>query len=153
MRATRLSLSKGAVGCGGTFHTGGHLTDDYHSSFAHPTGERGIRSSSPFAEPNTAVYDSYMSWTYFQPMRVDIEKMAAPEKKYYQRLTRKPWDLSTMEYHDMITRKRFVQFWWLFALSMFMYFFMTKEKKFAGTSDISSDGIWVLLPKNRPELF
>jgi len=113
--------------------------------------ERGIRSSSPFPEPNTAIYDTYMPWTYFQPMDVKVEKMPAPEPKYYQHLTKKPWDVSSTELLEIQSRKKYIQAIGYLMLIVYLYFLMPKEKSFSGLR--GSDGHWVMLPKNQPEKF
>ena len=105
-----------------------------------------------FAEPNTAVYDSqFVSWTYFEPMKVDIEKFPAPEKKYYQRLTRKPWDVSCTEWMEITARKKYVFGLYYVALIFFVMFFLPRERSYSG--ETGSDGFFVNLPKNEPELF
>lgn len=145
--ATRKAL----VGNGPTFHTGGECnnTCDIQNSF--PMNERGIRSSSPFPEPNTAIYDTYMPWTYFQPMDVKMEKMPAPEAKYYQHLTKKPWDVSSTELLEIQSRKKYIQAIAYLILIVYLYFLMPKEKSFSGLR--GSDGYWIMLPKNQPEKF
>jgi len=117
----------------------------------HPLNERGIRSSSPFPEPNTAIYDTYMPWTYFQPMDVNIEKMPAPEAKYYQRHTKRPWDLSSTELLEIQSRKKYLQGVGYALLAIYLYCLLPKEKSFSGLR--GSDGYWVALPKNQPEKF
>lgn len=154
MRASRtlcLSASGMRLNNGPTFLTGGQLTDDDMCANAYPVNERGIRSSSMFPESNTAIYESYMPWTYFQPGKVDIETMPAPEPKYYQRHTKKPWDISTTELLEIQARKKYIHCMIYGVLFVMLYFVLPKEKTYAGTR--GSDGFWIMLPKNQPELF
>ncbi|KAL7701609.1 hypothetical protein N2W54_004651 [Lotmaria passim] len=145
--ATRKAL----VGNGPTFQTGGdnNNTSDIQNAF--PLNERGIRSSSPFPEPNTAIYDTYMPWTYFQPIDVQIEKMPAPEAKYYQHHTKKPWDVSTTDLMEIQSRKKYLQGIGYLILVVYLYTLLPKEKSYTGK--VGSDGFWVMLPKNQPEKF
>lgn len=136
---------------GVTFQTGGQLMDDDMNAVAYRHNERGIRSSSMFPEPNTAIYDSYMPWTYFEPIKVDIEKMPAPEAKYYQKFTKKPWDISTTELMEIQARKKYIHAVIYFFMWIAIYFVLPKEKTYIGTR--GSDGKWIMLPKNQPELF
>ncbi|EPY35204.1 hypothetical protein STCU_01198 [Strigomonas culicis] len=145
--ATRTAL----VGNGPTFLTGGDNNNTTDTQNVYPLNERGIRSSSPFQEPNTAIYDSYLSWTYFQPLDVNIEKLPAPEAKYYQRLTKRPWDVSSTEMIEIQSRKKYFQTWLYLVAVIIMYFLLPKEKSYNGLR--GSDGIWVALPKNQPEKF
>lgn len=154
MRATRpvaFRASLMALNNGPTFLTGGAHNDSVDVANAYPMGERGIRSSSPFVEPNTAVYEAYMPWTYFQPHKVDVEKMPAPEAKYYQRLTKKPWDISSTELIEITSRKKFSGFIIYTFLVVLAYFYVPKEKSYSGLH--GPDGWWILLPKNKPEYF
>jgi hypothetical protein len=116
-----------------------------------PANERGIKSASVFPEPNTAVYDGILPFSYFCPTKVSIEKMPAPDAKYYQHLTKRHWDVSATENYEMRTRTMYFQAWFYGILVIFVHFFMQKEKKFAGTS--GSDGFWALLPKGHSEYF
>ncbi|CAD2217408.1 hypothetical protein AGDE_04028 [Angomonas deanei] len=145
--ATRAAL----VGNGPTFLTGGDNNNTTDTANVYPLNERGIRSSSPFPEPNTAIYDTYMPWTYFQPMDVNIEKMPAPEPKYYQKLTKRPWDVSSTELLEIQSRKKYMQVIFYICACAYLYFLMPKEKSYSGLR--GSDGIWILLPKNQPEKF
>ncbi|AYU79554.1 protein of unknown function - conserved [Leishmania donovani] len=145
--ATRRAL----VGNGPTFHTGGDNNNMSDIQNAFPMNERGIRSSSPFPEPNTAIYDSYMPWTYFQPIDVKVDKMPAPEAKYYQHHTKKPWDVSTTDLIEIQSRKKYVQGVGYFVMLIYLYFLMPKEKSYSG--ETGSDGFFVMLPKNQPEKF
>jgi hypothetical protein len=105
-----------------------------------------------FAEPHTAVYDSLIvPWTYLQPVKVNVELMPAPEAKYYQRLTKKPWDISSSEWVEMSYRKRFLMACWYTSFIVSLMFILPKEKSFSGLK--GSDGWYIALPKNRPELF
>lgn len=146
-RATTISL----VGNGPTMSTGGAHNDTADIANCYPLNERGIRSSSLFQEPNTAVYDAYMPWTYFQPIKVDIQKMPAPEAKYYQRLTKKPWDISNTELMEIQSRKKYFGFMIYGGLVVIAYFFIPREKTYTGLRGY--DGHWILLPKNKPEMF
>ena len=136
---------------GPTFLTGGSYSEELENAVAHPTNERGIKSSSMWNEPNTAVYDTHFPWTYFQPQKVNIEALPAPEAKYYQRFTKRPWDISSTEWQEMTTRKRFIQSFWYAFLFFMVYFYLPKEKSFSGSR--GTDGFWALLPKNQPHLF
>ncbi|EAN91737.1 hypothetical protein C3747_20g11 [Trypanosoma cruzi] len=147
LAATRKAL----VGNGPTFSTGGECMNTCDIQNAFPMNERGVRSSSPFQEPNTAIYDTYMSWTYFQPIDVNIEKLPAPEAKYYQRHTKRPWDISTTELIEIQSRKKYFQVWGYLIAFIYLYFLMPKEKSFSGLH--GPDGHWIMLPKSRPELF
>ncbi|SYZ66625.1 hypothetical_protein (plasmid) [Leishmania braziliensis MHOM/BR/75/M2904] len=155
MRKTSLyafaATRKALVGNGPTFHTAGdnNNTSDIQNAF--PMNERGIRSSSPFPEPNTAIYDTYMPWTYFQPIDVKINKMPEPEAKYYQFHTKKPWDVSTTDLIEIQSRKKYVQGVGYFLMVIYVYFLMPKEKSYSG--ETGSDGFFVMLPKNQPEKF
>ncbi|CAJ1027569.1 hypothetical protein Q4I32_004614 [Leishmania shawi] len=155
MRKTSLyafaATRKALVGNGPTFHTAGdnNNTSDIQNAF--PMNERGIRSSSPFPEPNTAIYDTYMPWTYFQPIDVNIHKMPEPEAKYYQFHTKKPWDVSTTDLIEIQSRKKYVQGVGYFLMVIYVYFLMPKEKSYSG--ETGSDGFFVMLPKNQPEKF
>lgn len=154
MRSTRslaFVATRAALNNGPTFLTGGGHNDTVDVANAYPLNERGIRSSSPFAEPNTAVYEAYLPWTYFCPHNVNIEKMPAPEAKYYQRLTKKPWDVSSTEAIEINSRKKFFGFIIYTGLVIWAYFYLPKEKSYSGL--YGPDGHWVLLPKNKPEYF
>lgn len=145
-RATCLALNNGP-----TFSTGGGHNDTVDVANAYPLNERGIRSSSPFPEPNTAVYEAYMPWTYFQPHKVDIEKLPAPDAKYYQRFTKRPWDVSSTEAIEINSRKKFLGFVTYSFLIVWAYFWLPKEKSYSGLH--GPDGSWIFLPKNKPEYF
>lgn len=145
--ATRAAL----VGNGLTFQTGGSDNNTCDTANAFPMGPRGVRSSSPFPEPNTAIYDSYLSWTYFQPLEVKIEKLPAPDPKYYQHHTKRPWDVSCTELLEIVSRRKFLQMWCYIVVCFYLYFLMPKEKSYSGLR--GSDGYWIMLPKNEPEKF
>lgn len=145
--ATRVAL----VGNGLTFHTGGEDKNTAETAHAFPMGANGVRSSSPFPEPNTAIYDTYMSWTYFQPLDVKIEKLPAPEAKYYQHHTKRAWDVSCAELLEIVSRRKYLQVWGYAIVCVYLYFLMPKEKSYSGLR--GSDGHWVMLPKNQPEKF
>lgn len=139
------------VGNGPTFQTGGEHIDACMIANAHPLNERGIRSSSPFPEPNTAVYDTYQPWTYFHPIDVKIDKLPAPNPKYFQKHTKRHWDLSATELLEIQSRRKYFQVWGYGLVTVFVYFLMPKEKSFSGLR--GADGHWVLLPKFQPEKF
>eukprot|EP00656_Telonema_subtile_P001071 TRINITY_DN10510_c0_g1_i3.p1 TRINITY_DN10510_c0_g1~~TRINITY_DN10510_c0_g1_i3.p1 ORF type:complete len:122 (-),score=26.74 TRINITY_DN10510_c0_g1_i3:189-554(-) len=80
-----------------------------------------------------------------------IETMPAPEPKYYQRHTKKPWDISTTELLEIQARKKYIHCMIYGVLFVMLYFVLPKEKTYAGTR--GSDGFWIMLPKNQPELF
>lgn len=145
--ATRAVLA----GNGPTFNSGGADNNTSDIANAFQMNEHGVRSSSPFPEPNTAIYDGYMSWTYFQPIDVKVELLPAPEAKYYQRLTKKPWDVSSTEWTELTLRRQFMSFWWTLFLFIMAYFMLPKEKSYSGVR--GSDGFYILLPKNEPEKF
>ncbi|CCW64326.1 unnamed protein product [Phytomonas sp. EM1] len=145
--ATRAVL----VGNGTTFLTGGDCTTSNEMQNVYRLGPRGIRSSSPFEEPNTAIYDSFVSWTYFQPIDIKVDKLPAPKAKYYQHHTKKPWDVSSTELMEITSRRKYVQGWGYLFLSIYVYFLMPKEKSFSGIR--GSDGWWIMLPRNQPEKF
>eukprot|EP00758_Cryptobia_borreli_P002070 Tbor_TRINITY_DN2760_c0_g1::TRINITY_DN2760_c0_g1_i1::g.15245::m.15245 len=150
-RAICMSVTPVCRSNGVTFLTGGQLTDNDMNANVYSTNDRGIKSSSMFKEPNTAIYESYLPWTYFQPMKIDIEKMPAPEAKYYQRHTKKPWDISTTELLEIQARKKYIHCLMYSVLFVMLYFVLPKEKNFAGTR--GCDGFWIMLPKNQPEQF
>jgi hypothetical protein len=105
-----------------------------------------------FVEPNTAVYDgAFIPFTYLQPMKVTVEKLPAPEAKYYQRLTRKPWDISSTEWMEITARKRYFAAMWYGAMIVVMMFMMPKERSFSGIK--GADGYYVNLPTRKPEMF
>lgn len=139
------------VGNGPTFQTGGEYNDACTTANAYPLNDRGIRSSSPFPEPNTAIYDTYQPWTYFHPIDVNVEKMPAPDPKYYQKHTKRPWDLSATELLDIQSRRKYFQMWGYGIATIFVYFLMPKEKSFSGLR--GSDGHWIMLPTGQPEKF
>lgn len=139
------------VGNGPTFQTGGEHIDTCTTANAYPLNERGIRSSSPFPEPNTAVYETYQPWTYFHPIDVDIERLPAPDPKYFQKHTKRPWDLSATELLEIQSRRKYFQAWGYGLATVFLYFLMPKEKSFSGLR--GSDGTWIMLPKFQPEKF
>lgn len=159
MRSTRLvafrstpMLCAGAVGAGLPFPTGASFSDTVEAVNHMPTNDRGVKSSSIFPEPNTAVYDStFVPWTYFEPVKVEIEKLPAPEPKYYQRFTRKPWDVSSTEWMEITARKRYVLGMFYAMLIFAIMFIIPKERSFSG--EIGYDGFFVNLPKNKSELF
>lgn len=151
LRATPIALNNGPTFLTGGVHTGEQELTHYSTAYCHPVNERGVHSSSMFQEPNTSVYDSIAPWTYFQPHAVKIDVLPAPEPKDYQRLTRKPWDISMTEWMEVQQRKSIVaMLFWAF-MTYLAYFGLHKEKSYDGTR--GSDGTWVLLPKNRPEWF
>eukprot|EP00796_Vickermania_ingenoplastis_P009260 gene9260-6511_t len=139
------------VGNGPTFQTGGEHIDACTTANVYPLNERGIRSSSPFPEPNTAVYDTYQPWTYFHPIDVNVEKLPAPEPQYYQKHTKRPWDLSATELLEIQSRRKYFQIWFYAFATFFLYFLMPKEKSYSGLR--GSDGFWIMLPKFQPEKF
>lgn len=149
MSATRVAL----VGNGLTFPTGGENTNEnyWFTANAHPMGNRNVRSSSVFPEPNTAIYDGYLAWTYFQPLDIKIDTMAAPEAKHYQRHTKRPWDVSCTELVEIQSRRRYLQLWWYSLLLVLIFFLLPKEKSFSGLR--GPDGHYIMLPKNQPEKF
>ena len=152
LRASSSSAASTGLPVGLTFPTGGSLSENTEAVNHLPTSDRGVKSSSIFPEPNTAIYDStFIPWTYFEPTKVHIEKMPAPEAKYYQRLTRKPWDVSSTEWMEISNRKRYVMSFWYSAMLVFVMFIVPKERSFSGL--IGYDGFFVMLPKNKPELF
>lgn len=151
MRSSALLRTAAASSNGPTFMTGGTLSDELEHAACLPVNERGIKSSSMFHEPNTAIYDASVSWTYLQPQKVNVEKFPAPEAKYYQRLTRKPWDISTAEWVEITHRKKTAMSFWYFSVFLMAWFVIPKEKSYSGLA--GTDGFWVLLPKNEPELF
>jgi hypothetical protein len=152
-RATPLALAAAGSGVSGlTFPTGASFSDNVESVNFLPSNERGVKSSTIFPEPNTAVYDStFVPWTYFDPIKVDIEKLPVPEKKYYQRLTRKPWDVTCTEWMEISARKRYVIGMYYLALIFFIMFLMPKERSFSGLT--GSDGFFVNLPKGKDHYF
>jgi hypothetical protein len=151
MRASRVLACSG-VGAGLTFPTGATLSDNVESKNVLPSNDRGVKSSSIFPEPNTAVYDAaFASWTYFEPTKVNIEKLPVPEKQYYQRLTRKPWDVSCTEWMEITARKRYVSGMYYLCFIAFVMFILPRERTYSGLS--GSDGFFVNLPANKPEMF
>jgi uncharacterized protein YceK len=153
LRATPLlAQATSGLPAGLTFPTGGSHSDTVESVNHLPTTDRGVKSSSIFPEPNTAVYDSaFLPWTYFEPVKVSIEKMPAPEKKYYQRLTRKPWDVSSTEWMEISARKRYVGGIYYACLIGAAMFVLPKERSFSG--EVGQDGWFVNLPKNKSHYF
>ena len=140
------------LGAGLTFPTGGSFSDTVEAANHMPTSDRGVKSSSIFPEPNTAVYDStFLPWTYFEPIKVNIEKLPAPEPKYYQRLTRKPWDVSSTEWMEISARKRFVLGMYYGSMLIVVMFLVPKERSFSGETGF--DGFFINLPKGKSELF
>lgn len=156
MRASRVlairATSRLLVG-GQGFSTAGTNSDDVEFANVLPVSDRGIKSSSMFPEPNVALYDAGpLTWTYFEPLKVaGIEKLPAPEAKYYQRLTKRPWDVSSSEWVEITYRKKAIGTFYYFTLICLVYFYLPKEKQFSGLK--GSDGFYVLLPKNQTELF
>lgn len=160
MRATRFSALRATatlLSNGITFPTGGTCSEPGNFNIPEAANtfsvnERGVKSSSQFPEPHTAVYDSaILPWTYFQPMKVNIEKLPAPEAKYYQVLTKKPWDVSSTEWVEIQYRKKAIGSAWYFSLLFAAYFLLPKEKSYSGLRGF--DGWYILLPKNQSELF
>lgn len=156
-RATRVALS-GAAPANVTmsFGIGGVESKNAEQANCVPTNERGIKSTGPLQEGlQTSNYDAMFgawSWSYMQPVaKVNVDKLPVPEAKYYQQLTKKPWDISCSEYVEILTRKRamFASFWGM--LLVIMFFIMPKEKQYSGKK--GADGWWIWLPKNKPELF
>ena len=145
-------LLSGSVPAGLTFPTGGSFSDTVESTNFLPTSERGVKSSTIFPEPNTAVYDStFVPWTYFEPVKVDIEKLPVPEKQYYQRLTRKPWDVSCTEWMEITARKRYVGGMFYASFIFFVMFLMPRERTYSGVT--GADGFFANLPAGKPEMF
>ena len=140
-----------AVGNGPTHLSGGQCTDDGYHPAVYGVNERGVRSSSMFAESNTAVYDNHIAWTYLQTAKVCVERMPAPEAKYYKVHTRRPWDISSQEYFELTTRRHFIKCVYFAIMFFLIYFYLPKEKTFIGTR--GTDGFWVMLPKNQPHQF
>ena len=152
MRSSRFLLKGSGVAAGLTFPTGASVSETVEATNHMPTNERGVKSSTVFPEPTTAVYDStFVAWTYFEPAKVNIEKFPAPEKQYYQRWTRKPWDVSSTEWMEITARKKYVLGLFYFWLGCFIMFLVPKEKTFSGLS--GQDGYFVNLPKGQPNLF
>jgi hypothetical protein len=116
-----------------------------------PVNDRGIKSSFALAETNTATYEAVQTWTWMQPGKVNIEKMPAPEAKYYQVHTKRIWDVSSTEQMEIILRKRIFHFFIMATFVIYLYFFHVDERSYDGTT--GRDPIWALLPKNRPEMF
>ena len=130
----------------------GPVTSDFHEgSGMLKSTPRGVKFSNCLDETNTAVYDGNVSFTYFQPYKVNIEKLGMPDKKYYQRLTRKPWDISTTEWVELMFRKRYLQLYFYSFLIFMSIVVMNKEMQYAGLR--GSDGFWVLLPKGETRRF
>ena len=131
--------------------TGATVSEEREYAALMPANSRGVKSTTLFEEPNTSIYDSTASWSYFQPMKVNIEKMGAPDAKYYQRHTRREWDISTSEWYEMTQRKKYVLTWYYAALILLFWFVIPKEKSYSGL--VGCDGFWALLPKGQPELY
>lgn len=148
IRGSRLLLSNGP-----TFNVQAWCTtDDAPCPSAFPVNEKNVRSSSMFPEPNTSVYDSaLLPWTYFAPHKVNIQKMPAPDAKYYQKNTKRPWDVSTTEWREFVVRRSLFFVLYTSTMCFLFYFVIPKEKNFSGLR--GSDGFYVLLPKNKPEMF
>ena len=125
-----------------------HYTND---SDLFPTNERGLKHTSLIAEPNTAIYDSWLPWSYFQPHKVSIQKMGVPDAKYYQRFTKKPWDLSSTEYNELIHRKRMFHTAWFGVMIFVVCFICNKGNQYAGLRGL--DGYWIALPVGKPHKF
>jgi hypothetical protein len=122
-----------------------------HTSLAYPLNDRQVNASWIFPEENTAVYEAYLPFTYFQPHKVNIEKLPAPEPKYYQFHTKRLWDISSTEQVEMILRKRLFHFMFCCFTLVYLYGFHKDERSFDGLEGV--DPFWSLLPKNRPEWF
>ena len=117
-----------------------------------PVNDRGVRASGPICvEATTAVYETYMSWTYFQPFKVDIDKMPAPEPRHYQRRTKRAWDITTQEFVEILHRKASLVQMCVFVSMALFILFGPREKSFSGT--MGPDGYYILLPRNHPEYF
>jgi hypothetical protein len=154
MRSSRVLAisSTRALLNGITFPTGGTDSAMVESTNTLPVNERGVKSSSQFPEPNTAVYDAaIISWTYFEPMKVTVDKLPAPEAKYYQKNTKRPWDISSTEWVEIQYRKKFFMSVYYFTLLCLVFFYFPKEKSYSGLR--GADGWYVMLPKNQSELF
>ena len=148
MRASRVAR----LGAGLTFPTACTNSETVENTNVLPINERGVKSSSIFPEPNTAVYDStFVAWTYFEPTKVEIAKLPAPEAQYYQRHTRKPWDVSSTEWMEITSRKKYVFGTWYVAFGAFVMLYMPRERTYSGLE--GGDGYFVNLPKNQPEMF
>ena len=128
-----------------------HHPDDSMQALSFPPNERGVKASFVFPEENTAVYEAYMPWTYLQPGKVDIERLPAPDPKYYQVHTKRLWDISSTEQMEIIIRKRFYGTLVCGVTLIFLYGFLKDERSYDGTE--GHDPFWALLPKNRPEWF
>jgi hypothetical protein len=156
MLRRNVALRCAAIPNGVSFGIGGVESKNAEAANCVPSNERGLKASAMFQEGlQTANYDALFgawSWTYMQPVaKVNIEKMPAPEAKYYQQHTKKPWDISCSDYVEIITRKRFFLCGLWGSLVLAMFFVMPKEKQFSGKK--GADGWWIGLPKNQPELF
>eukprot|EP00760_Papus_ankaliazontas_P030692 PhM_4_TR4976/c0_g1_i1/m.86291 len=152
--ATNLSHSPSVTGLthyGPTLPIGPQVMDESTDAPALGSTPRGVKNTSCFKEDNTAIYDGPISWSYFQPHKVNIEVMPAPEAKYYQRNTKKPWDISTTEWMELTYRKRVVMAIWWGSMWFALVFLLPKEKQFAGLR--GHDGMWIMLPQNQKELF
>ena len=152
----RRSLPRYCVANGVSFGIGGVESKNAEQANCVPSNERGLKASAMYQEGlQTANYDALMgawSWTYMRPVeKVEVEKLAAPEAKYYQVHTKKPWDISCTDYVEIIARKRMFLCALWGSLILIMFFVMPKEKQFSGKK--GADGWWIMLPKNKPEMF
>ncbi|KNH07606.1 fasciclin-1-like protein [Perkinsela sp. CCAP 1560/4] len=136
----------------GTGLNSGPVTSDFHEgSGLLKSTPRGVKFSNCLDETNTAIYDGSVSFTYFQPYKVSIEKLGLPEKKYYQKLTRKPWDISSTEWVELMYRRRYIQWWFFLCCILMTTMVLHREKQYSGVR--GSDGFWVMLPKGDPGKF
>ena len=114
---------------------------------------RGVAPGFIHNGENAAVYDSALkSWHYLAPVeKVDIECMPAPDAKYYQVNTKRDWDISCQEHQEIRDRSnawRMIQYVCVFIIG---FYIIPKERNYSGRN--GSDGFWIGLPKQRPELF
>ena len=147
LAATRsLMLAYGPTNVGQERHP-----PDSMAPLSFPDNERNIKASFVFPENNTSVYEAYAVWTYFQPQKVTIERLPAPDPKYYQFHTKRLWDISATEQMEIIIRKRFIGFFVCGFTVIYLYGFLKDERSYDGTE--GHDPFWALLPKNRAEWF
>ena len=132
---------------------GGSINSPEESLVVFPTTERGVHSSSLFQENNTAVYDAFQPFTYFQPVeKIQVEKIPEPDAKYYQVNTRRHWDITWTEWNEIVNRKKMFMLYINVPVVMLATYFLTRRSmSFAG--ERGYDVVVIGAPKNQPHLF
>ena len=122
-----------------------------------PQNERGALLTSPLQHGRKVgqlgTYDVPMStWTFLQPTdKCDVQLMPPPKAKYYQRHTKKEWDISSQCHMDIMYRKRFLIYVESLIMCIIVYLILPKEKSYSGLH--GTDGINVCIPKGRNEFY